>query len=452
MKIVLLSGGSGKRLWPLYGETRSRQFLKVLNNGDTKESAVMRVVRQLEGLFPREDIFITATGSQKDIIRRQLNMEDRLIEEPLRRGTYPAVLLSGAYILENFDSDPSEIIIIVPVDPYTDEDYFKGAAGLSAALSDSGANLGLMGIKPTYPSEKYGYIQGEMIPGKSYGRVISYVEKPKLSKAQELFKSNGRWNGGVFAIKAGFLKELLHKELGDIGGKAFFDAVTRAYDTLPAISFDREILEIHEDMIYIPYDGEWRDLGTWNTLTEKMEDPDGGLVLRGENCKNTHVINELGIPVVALGLKDTVVVASADGILVSDKHSTSFMEPYVEQIDSRPMYEKRNWGEYRVLDLCKCTNGRESSLTKRLYIEPGCSLSYQRHHLRDEIWTIIDGSGYFVLDGERKEVKRGEVLYIKKGQWHSLYGKSGIEFIEVQLGTELVEEDIERTDYNWDLT
>lgn len=154
-------------------------------------------------------------------------------------------------------------------------------------------------------------------------------------------------------------------------------------------------------------------------------------------------------PVVALGLRDTVVVASADGILVSDKHASSYMKPYVEQIHNRPMYEKRQWGEYRVLDFAQCRHGKENSLTKHLYVEAGRSISYQKHDLRDEVWTIIDGEGLFLLDGEVREVRRGDVLYIAKGRRHAMATREGVDFIEVQMGTELVEEDIERFPWDW---
>lgn len=463
MKIVLLSGGSGKRLWPLYGETRSRQFLKVLmDDAGKRESMMMRIVRQVNRSFPDAEVLITCTAGQKDPIRRQLHMEDKVITEPERRGTYPAILLSAAYILDNYNPQMDETIMTIPVDPFAGQDYFDAAAGLSAALSDSRADIGLMAIKPTYPSEKYGYISGSISEDKNYGRVVGYVEKPDARKAEDLISKNGRWNGGIFAFKSGFIKGLIEEELKngsndphkmdfvkDATNKGLYERLTEIYSSFPSISFDKKILEKSKNMIFIPYEGEWKDLGTWNTLTEKMHDPDGGRVIRGENCVNTHVINELEIPLVALGLKDTVVVASSDGILISDKHASSFMGKYVEKIDDRPMYEKRQWGEYRVLDMCKCSNEKESSLTKRLYVEPGRSLSYQVHNQRDEIWTIIDGTGYFLLDGERRNVKRGEVLYIKKGQWHSMASLTGIEFIEVQLGTELTEEDIERKDYDW---
>ena len=447
MKIILLSGGSGKRLWPLSSEARSKQFLKVLQdeNGNS-ESMVQRICRQLGRSCPDTEILVAASEAQSDSIRRQMGAGTEKVSEPSRRGTYPAILLSVAYLLDKKQVTEDEIIAVLPVDPYVEQDYFDKLQEMETALLDSGAQVCLLGVKPTYPSEKYGYISGIPLADKHYGRVTGCVEKPELEKARQLIAQGARWNGGVFVFRASFAGELIRKEIGQIS----YDSLYEQYDKLPNTSFDYEVIEKNSSLVYVVYDGEWNDLGTWNTLTEKMQKPDGGFVIRGEGCSNTHVINELEIPVVALGLKDTVVVASADGILVSDKHASSYLQPYVEQIHNRPMYEKRQWGEYKVLDFQQCRSGKENSLTKTLHVEPGRGLSCQLHHLRDEIWTIIDGKGLFLLDGEIREVSRGDVLYIPKEHKHAMASREGIDFIEVQIGTELIEEDIERFPWNWD--
>ncbi len=446
MKIILLSGDSGKRLWPLSGEARSKQFLKVLQNenGDS-ESMIQRIYRQVRTSCPAADILIVAGEAQADSLRRQLPGGAERIMEPSRKGTYPAILLAAAYLLEKKKAAENEVFAVLPVDSYVEQDYFDKLAQMEQALLRSGASVCLLGVKPTYPSQKYGYIAGENLPDAPYGRVRRFIEKPELEAARSLIASRALWSGGVFVFRASFAGELLKKETGEI----CFDRLYESYDALPRRSFDEAVIAGLDSMIYVSYDGEWNDLGTWNTLTEQMREPDGGFVIRGEDCRNTHVINELGIPVVALGLQDTVVVASADGILVSDKHASSFLNPYVEQIHNRPMYEKRQWGEYKVLDFAKCRHGRENSLTKHLYIEAGRNISYQMHRLRDEVWTIIDGEGLFLLDGEIRRVRRGDVLYIKKGQRHAMATAGGLEFIEVQMGTELVEEDIERFPWEW---
>lgn len=445
MKIVLLSGGSGKRLWPLSSDNRSKQFLKVLQdeNGNP-ESMIQRIYRQIRKSCPDTEMVVASSESQKDAIWRQLGSKVETVLEPSRRNTYPAILLSGAYLIDKKHTPDDEAIAVIPVDPYVDQAYFDQMAKMGQALDDSGADLCLMGIEPTYPSEKYGYILREAETPQGYSPVIRMQEKPTLERAKELLNQGALWNGGVFVFKAGFIRRLIEKEIGVVS----FDLLYQKYETIKKDSFDYEVVEKLDSIVCVTYSGEWNDLGTWNTLTEKMKDPDGGYVIRGENCENTHVVNELGIPVVALGLKDTVVVASADGILVSDKGASSYLKPYVEKINARPMYERRQWGEYKVLDYDKHSSN-ENSLTKRLHIEPGKALSYQLHHNRDEIWTVVDGEGTFLLDGKRRDVSRGDVLYIRKEQKHSVATKVGISLIETQIGTELIEEDIERFDWDW---
>lgn len=446
MKIILLSGGSGKRLWPLSNGARSKQFLKVLHDENGQpESMVQRMCRQIRKLYADTDIVIAASEAQKDPIRRQLSGRVEMVAEPCRRNTYPAILLAGAWLLEKKSVQPEEMLAVLPVDTYVEQDYFDRLPQMEQALKDSGADICLLGIEPTYPSEKYGYMQSQPLADKPYEKVLVYEEKPQLARAKELKASGAFWNGGVFLFRASFVKRLIEKEIGEVS----YEKLLACYEKLPQISLDYEVIEKDFSMVCVKYQGEWNDLGTWNTLTEKMKEPDGGYVLRGENCRNTHVINELGIPIVALGLQDTVVVASADGILVSDKGASSYLKPYVERMNNRPMYEKRQWGEYKVLDYEQYAD-KEKSLTKHMQIEAGRALSCQMHHFRDEIWTIVDGTGRFLLDDVVRPVKRGDVLYIRREQKHALYSEKGLHFIEVQIGSDLVEEDIERFDWNWE--
>lgn len=446
MKIVLLSGGSGKRLWPLSNDARSKQFLKVLQdeNGNS-QSMIQRIYGQIKKSLPESEIFVVSGPAQSDPIRRQLGTKAVNITEPARRNTYPAILLAGAWLLEKEEVPESETVIVLPVDPYVEQDYFEKLPEMEKALEESGAQICLLGIRPTYPSEKYGYIAGKQNPERFYHNVEKCVEKPGLPAARQLMEQGAMWNGGVFAFRVSYVKGLIEKEIGSVS----YDRLRENYASLPDNSFDYEVIEKNTSMVFVDYAGEWNDIGTWNTLTEKMKYPDGGYVVRGENCENTHVINELEIPVVALGLKDTVVVASADGILVSDKKASSYMKPYVEQIENRPMYEKRQWGEYKVLDISQTSGQSEKSLTKRIHVEPGRGLSCQLHHHRAEIWTVTDGEGMFLLDDTVRKVKRGDVLFIEKGQKHAMGSKNGVSFVEVQLGTDLVEEDIERFPWDW---
>ncbi len=447
MKIVLLSGCSGWRLWPLSNESRSKQFLKLLSKADgCRESMIQRTVRQIAetNLSPKRDIYVVTTDSQADSIRRQIGSDITTICEPSRRDTFPAIAMACVFFAREKRTSFDESIVVLPVDAYAGNRFFEHLGMLENVISEENVEIGLLGTTPTYPSAKYGYITA--LDDK---RVKSFVEKPTAEEAEELIEAGAYWNMGVVAFKLGYIMKTLerymsHEDLSSV------NAFVNAFEKLPNTSFDYEILEKNNKMKVIPYMGKWKDLGTWNTLTEEMDEQNIGRARQEEDCSNTHVINELSIPILVLGAKDMVVAASPDGILVSDKHKSSYIKPYVQQIETRPMYEERKWGEYKVLDYNQYGDGMKS-LTKHLTISAGKSISYQRHFQRDEIWTIVDGTGDLLIDDEIRHVKRGDVAYIIKGQKHALRADGGedLQFIEVQIGPELIEEDIERFDWTW---
>ena len=215
-------------------------------------------------------------------------------------------------------------------------------------------------------------------------------------------------------------------------------------------SFDYAVVEKAPSVAVVPYSGEWKDLGTWNTLCEEMADEHSGRATVDEaTCRGVHVINETGLPMVVAGLSDSVVVATPDGILVSGKRESARLKPLVEKAAlSRPMYERRHWGEYRVLDSSVHPDGR-MSLAKELVVGPGCQLSYQAHARRSEVWTVVSGEGEVVLDGEVSCVGVGSVAKIPPGRMHAVRAFTELRIIEVQLGDVLVEEDIVRFGYYW---
>ena len=170
--------------------------------------------------------------------------------------------------------------------------------------------------------------------------------------------------------------------------------------------------------------------------------------MMGDNNVNIHAVNELGIPVFCNGLKDVIVAASPDGIMVCDKQDSEKIKDYANKLTTRPMYEERRWGAYRVLDNAEYEDGTHS-LTKTIHLKAGKHISYQLHHHRSETWTCVSGEGIFVLDGERKEVKRGDVMNIPVEHLHAIKATKNLTFIEVQIGNPLVEEDIERFEFEW---
>ena len=443
MRVILLSGGSGSRLWPLSNTVRAKQFLKVLRDPDgNAESMLQRVVRQLRETGLTDDqITIVTSQSQVDCIDRQLPGDVSVVVEPERRNTFPAIVLSVMYLLSEKKVDETETVIVMPVDVFTEQGYFDTFYTMDQCVSQGVADLALMGIKPVSPSQKYGYIVPAAETDTGWIRVDYFVEKPRQELAEKLLEKNAFWNGGVFAFRGSWIKKLLL----DYSVGNTYASVRANYHLLNKNSFDYEVVEKAANIAVVPFQGLWQDLGTWDALTERMEESSSGNVTLDENSKGVHVINELGIPLVALGMKDTVICATPDGILVSAKESSTRLKDYVPETSSRPMYEHRRWGKYRVLDYTQF-GPEKKMLTKHLIIENGKKISYQRHTLRDEVWTVVNGAGEIVLDGTKKIIHAGDVIRINAGRKHSIQGLHDLHVIEVQTGSELTEEDIERFD------
>lgn len=447
MNIILLSGGSGKRLWPLSNDIRSKQFLKLIKNeqGDL-ESMVQRVYRQIREAGIDAHIVVATGKSQVDMIKSHLGDSVDIVMEPERRDTFPAIALSSMYLSLEKGMDPDEVVVVLPVDPYADMSYFSTLIRMEKAVKDGVAQIVLMGIKPTYPSAKYGYIMpaalglGDM----DTVQVSHFREKPTEEVAEVLIGQGGVWNGGVFAFRLGYIKELIDKYVK----YSSFNDIYDQYTAFPKISFDYEVVEKETSIAMVSYSGLWKDLGTWNTLTEVMSEKASGNVILTDDCSNTHVINELDIPILVLGMKDSIVAASPDGILVSGKMESAHIKPYVDSIEQRPMFEERRWGDYRVLGYFKHQDGAHS-LTKYLRIGAGNHISYQEHSMRAEVWTIVEGEGILIIEGEERKVACGDVIHIPRGVKHAIRAIQNLHFIEVQLGEELTESDIKRYEWTW---
>ncbi len=426
MNIVLLSGGSGKRLWPLSNDTRSKQFIKIFKTaGGGYESMVQRVYRQILSVDPSATVTIATSKSQVSAIHNQLGPDVGISVEPCRRDTFPAIALAAAYLHDVQKIPESESVVVCPVDPYVEQNYFEALKKLGerAALSES--NLVLMGIEPTYPSEKYGYIIPET--KEAVSRVAKFKEKPDEQTARDYIGRGALWNGGVFAFRLGYVLSRAH-ELIDFKD---YRALYEKYGTLQKISFDYAVVE-HEPYIEVMrFGGMWKDLGTWNTLTEAMESESIGKAILNDTCDNVHVVNELDVPVLCMGLKDVVVSASPEGILVSDKTQSSYIKPFVDAIDQQIMFAEKSWGSFRVIDI------EEGSMTIKVTLNAGHRMNYHSHERRDEIWTVIEGEGRTVIDGVERAVRAGDVVAMKAGIPHTIIADTALQAIEVQIGAEI---------------
>ncbi len=459
MNIILLSGGSGKRLWPLSNDIRSKQFIKLFKDGNGNyESMVQRVYRQIKTVDKGADILIATSKSQVSAIHNQLfNEHDQMDQaaglsesdlaedsgrggvavsvEPARRDTFPAILLAVSYLVDVMHKDPEEPVVICPVDPYVDDSYYEAVKSLASYVEQDSAKITLMGIEPSYPSSKYGYI----IPTskEELSQVSSFKEKPDEETAKGYLAQGALWNAGVFAFRISYLLDKAKTLLPNSG----YDDLFSRYDTLPKISFDYAVLEKEPSIQTIRYRGDWKDVGTWNMISEVMADQTKGHVVMDETCENTNVVNELDIPMLVLGAKDMIIAASADGILVSDKIRSAHMKPYVEKIGGEVHYAEKSWGTYRVIDMHHDRETGAGSMTVRVDITAGNRMKYHSHELRDEVWTVLSGTGKSLVDGMEQTVKAGDVISVAAGCRHTIQAKTDMSLIEVQVGEEISKSD-----------
>lgn len=432
MNIILLSGGSGKRLWPLSNDIRSKQFIKIFKTADGYESMVQRVYRQITEVDKDASVTIATSKTQVSAIHNQLGDSVGVCVEPCRRDTFPAIALATAYLHDVKGVGPDEPVVVCPVDPYVNNDYFEALKQLSDLAEKGGANLSLMGIEPTYPSEKYGYIIPESAG--SVSPVRTFKEKPDAKTAEQYIAQGALWNGGVFAYRLGYVLDRAHELIDFTDHQDLFNK----YETLNKISFDYAVVE-HESKIQVMrFAGQWKDMGTWNTLTEAMEEPKIGKAILNDACENVHVLNELDVPVLCMGLKDVVVSASPEGILVSDKEQSSYIKPFVDKIDQQIMFAEKSWGSFRVLDV------EDESLTIKITLNPGHRMNYHSHARRDEVWTVISGRGYAIVDGAKTTVQAGDVVKMPAGSRHTIVAATELKVMEVQLGRDISVHDKEK--------
>ena len=426
MNIVLLSGGSGKRLWPLSNDIRSKQFIKIFKTADGGyESMVQRVYHQIKKVDADATVTIATSKTQVSAIHNQLGEKVGISVEPCRRDTLPAIALATAYLADVQGVSPEESVVVCPVDPYVEEDYFRALKALGEQAAKGEANLVLMGIEPTYPSEKYGYI----IPtdGGEVSKVSTFKEKPDGATAQKYIEQGALWNGGVFAYKLKYVLDKAHELIDFTDYQDLFEK----YDTLTKISFDYAVVEKEKEIQVMRFAGEWKDLGTWNTLTEAMGENVVGEGMMNDTCKNVHIVNELDVPVLAMGLNDVVISASPEGILVSDKEQSSYIKPFVDKINQQIMFAEKSWGSFRVLDV------EDASMTIKVTLNPGHSMNYHSHKNRNEVWVVISGTGRTIVDGMEQKVHAGDVITMQAGCRHTVFADGELQLIEVQLGKEI---------------
>ncbi len=426
MNIVLLCGGSGRRLWPLSNDVRSKQFIEAFRREDgSYESMLQRICRQFRETDPEAQLTFATSRTQVSAIRSQLGEDVMISAEPARKDTLPAIVLAAEYLRDIRGVREEEPVIVCPVDSFVGPDYYSALKDLEQMVLEDRAKICLLGVEPAYPNDQYGYILPEDT-GK-VSRIREFREKPAEQEAAQLIRDGALWNCGVFAFRLGTILAEGHRifEFDD-----YQDLITR-YESLEPVNFDRGVVEREPDLAVMRFAGSWKKLDTWENLIGEMAEPNVGNVHLNDTCENVHVINELDIPVLCLGLEDVIVSASPEGILVTDRTQSAHIKPMVDQLSQRIMFAEKYWGRFQVLDV------ENESMTVKCTLSAGHRMSYHSHFRRDEVWTVISGTGRTLVDGMEQPVQAGDVITMQAGCRHTIIADTELKLIEVQLGREI---------------
>ncbi|PUA34630.1 mannose-1-phosphate guanylyltransferase [Paenibacillus elgii] len=332
-----------------------------------------------------------------------------------------------------------EVIIVLPIDLFVENDFITLLPTLEKSLINSNADIGLVGLKPNHPSDKYGYILPVNTTEQpfEYQNVDSFIEKPTIEYASELIKQGALWNSGIVAFKLDFITSRLENSGHPIGYNELFSQ----YESLNNTSFDYEILEHTKKIISISYDGSWKYLGTWDSFTEEIYSSKIGLGSFTEDSINTHLINNLTIPVAVLGISNAVIVACDEGILVANKGSSNSLKELLPQFIDLCNKREYPWGEVRIIDRRQEVTGKQLIL-KRVYIKSGCYKIATMDNITSKTWLILSGSGYLQLEGQRNCLTIGQIIQIPLRQRKRLIAEVDIELIEIKFGEVIWDDDL----------
>ena len=459
---VVLSGGSGTRLWPLSREALPKQLLPLIS----KNSMLQETVSRLADLPDLAPVTVVCNEGHRFLVSEQfaqLHMiPQRIVLEPAGRNTAPAVAVAALLCLRE---DPDAILLVLPADHLIQNvQAFHYAVGQAKTLAEQGS-LVTFGIIPSGPETCYGYIErGQAVDGfEGANRASRFVEKPGLAAAQEFINAGTfYWNSGMFVFRADRYLEELQCYRPDIlaacqaavdGGcqdLEFWRLDAEAFELCPAESVDYAVMEKTDSAVVMAVDIGWNDIGNWSSLWDVGAGDARGNVTQGdvftEDCTDCLIRSEHRL-VTAIGIRDAIIVETSDAVLVVDKGSAQQVKNMVaslkaqqrsEHISHRRVY--RPWGYYENID-----NGHRF-LVKRMLVKPGEKLSLQMHHHRAEHWVVVRGTAKVTRGEEVVLLGENQSTYIPMGIVHRLEnpGKIPLEMIEVQSGAYLEEDDIVR--------
>lgn len=455
---VILSGGSGTRLWPLSRGHYPKQFLPLVS-GDTM---IQETVLRLNGLKDLQPVIAVCNEDHRFMLAEQLReigaQPSAIILEPVAKNTAPAVAMAALSA-----KSPEDVLLILPADHVVaDHGAFHRAVNQARCLAENDW-LVTFGIVAMAPETGYGYIKaGDSLDGDAFN-VAAFVEKPDLATARNYIESGDYfWNSGMFAFKAGvFLRELekFNPQMLRVcrealqAAKIDFDFVRldkEVFSTCPADSIDYAVMEKTDKAVLIPLDAGWNDVGSWSALWDVTGKDEAGNAVKGDvltvDVADSYIHSGSRL-VTVIGVKDLVVVETDDAVMVASKDRVQDVKMIVDSLKSlrreeaqihRKVY--RPWGHYDLVD------SGDRHHTKRIVVKPGAKLSVQKHHHRAEHWVVVKGTAWVGKDGQGLLVTENESIYIPVGVVHSLEnpGVIPLEMVEVQTGSYLGEDDIVR--------
>lgn len=467
---VILSGGSGTRLWPVSREAHPKPFIKLADNESLLQKTYLRAAK-----LPAVKAILTVTNRDYYFLTRDeyletampLPPEHHFLLEPMGRNTAPAALIAALYCIDRID--PQSILLLLAADHVVrDVGAFQHAVGIAREYASKG-NLVTFGVVPTAPETGYGYIErGEALIGGGFA-VTRFVEKPKIDAAKNYVVSGCHyWNSGMFCISAESLLQAAEEYAPELleQARAVWRAMSpqenlttnawelplEAFSTLPNISLDYAILEKAKNVVVVPADIGWSDVGTWDSLAD-LTNPDaqGNRVLGEAELIDTHCcyIRNEGRLVATVGVHDLVIVDTPDALLVADRNKVQEVKQVVARLkanghESVRLHRTvaRPWGAYTVVE-----EGPGFKI-KRIVVKPGAALSLQMHYHRSEHWIVVTGMAKVVNGAREMLVDVNESTFIPAGHMHRLSnpGLLDLVIIEVQSGSYLGEDDIVRYD------
>ncbi|MGV3487364.1 MAG: sugar phosphate nucleotidyltransferase [Tuberibacillus sp.] len=401
---------------------RSKPVIKLLiNEKGEPESMLQRVCRQLDAMGWLSHTIIVTCQSQAEEIKNQICDHIPLVIEPMQKGTFPSVALASAFLRSKLGAAMDEVIAVLPVDAMVDSAFYFALENIPRFLKESGANLALLGSRPENPSPQFGYIVPMTDGHPNYHPVCSFVEKPNSIRAHELLQQNALWNCGVFVLSLRFILEVLHQK----GWPTDFDALIDVYFKLPETSFDVEVTEKTSQSIVIPFNGQWNDLGSWEAVTDHLHMTLLGKGSISTDSINTHVVNELPLPVHVIGIPNAIIAASPNGILVADKKKASAIKQIINDDNSKHVVEK--WGSDKVL-----RDGYKSQ-ARLLQMKAGFSKVIQINPFKQEIWTVISGTGEGIQNDRIFQLNPGDAIKLHSGETITVTAFQPLEMIRVIL-------------------